>query len=193
MIKLKDILSEIKVSLPFKRNTAGWWFFKLSEPYRTQAINNWKTYKKYENIKNNLYDNILQCLYNCFEWNLTPEGGTYWIRFVSELEEKSLREIKVVNPNHKNFPIIKQYIDEIKINVGNLPKSPITISNHKEFLKLMELLLKNNITYFKWSNGYIDVDFGTKQKLKYPSLSKDYIYPLDIEYNKNEKYWNFKQ
>lgn len=88
---------------------------------------------------------------------------------------------------------LKDILSEIKINVGNLPKSPITISNHKEFLKLMELLLKNNITYFKWYNGYIDVDFGTKEEIKYPSLSKDYTYPLDIEYNKNEKYWNFKQ
>ena len=194
MIKLKDILSEIKVSLPFKRNTAGWWFSKFPEPYRTQAIKNWKNHKVYKiNPNGPLFDNIVAALSGAFVWEDTPEGVIYWIRFVSELEEKSLREIKVVNPNHKNFPIIKQYIDEIKINVGNLPKSPITISNHKEFLKLMELLLKNNITYFKWSNGYIDVDFGTKQKLKYPSLSKDYIYPLDIEYNKNEKYWNFKQ
>jgi len=219
MIKLKDILSEIKVSLPYPPKTIGWWLNQLPEPYRTQALTNWK--KDFSYKSNKLFDSVWEAILQGFIWGETPEGRDYWADYYHFGDFNNIQEIKVVNPNlpkkfpieiteenwvriskylddlgyrwvdgdkltewnpfehkdvlpedfdiensqiyiglpnfisiknalsindnkedYKNFPITKQYIDEIKINVSNLPKSPITINNHKEFLKLMELLLK---------------------------------------------------
>ena len=78
MIKLKDILSEIKVSLPYPPKTIGWWLVKLDEPYRTQAINNWKNSDLYNQYKDHKFSNIHNAVNYAFAWITSPEGGTYW-------------------------------------------------------------------------------------------------------------------
>ena len=117
-----ELLNEIKVSLPSKSKTIGWWLSKLDEPHRSRAFENWKKDFQYEENKNEIYNDFQQALGWAFYWDQTPEGYTYWDDILTTY--KNLSEIKINKPftPPKEFPIevtketyprIAKYLDRL--------------------------------------------------------------------------------
>lgn len=65
------------------------WFAMFPEPYRQQAIENYKQcfprHFKDSNSEQTLYENVCIALTEAFSWNDTPQGDIYWIDFHNKL------------------------------------------------------------------------------------------------------------
>ena len=182
MIKLKDILSEIKVSLPFKRNTAGWWFSKFPEPYRTQAIKNWKNHKVYKiNPNGPLFDNIVAALSGAFVWEDTPEGVTYWLNL--SVNTPLLSEIKINPPKNSGW-----YHDVNRMTDTRVQQAWVDYYTNKiDGKKLKQIILsicKNMMVedgFIQYINNYND---GFSEESLPPSSSGSFLtgfYDFDFE------------
>ena len=182
MIKLKDILSEIKVSLPFKRNTAGWWFSKFPEPYRTQAIKNWKNHKVYKiNPNGPLFDNIVAALSGAFVWEDTPEGVTYWLNL--SVNTPLLSEIKINPPKNSGW-----YHDINRMTDTRVQQAWVDYYTNKiDGKKLKQIILsicKNMMVedgFIQYINNYND---GFSEESLPPSSSGSFLtsfYDFDFE------------
>ncbi len=124
MIKLTDILSEIKVINPnnYKEYTAGWWLMKLPEPYRSQAIKNLRSEENkdyYEKaVKNKTYEDIDKAILDAFEWGDSNEGVIYW-RGIYNRSKSMVKEIKVNRPS-KMWDLDKPGVKYENIKVGDI-------------------------------------------------------------------------
>ena len=56
----------------YKQYTAGWWFEKLPDPYRGQAIANIKSDRVFKSLPDAIMDS--------FNWGGTKQGGGYWAK-----------------------------------------------------------------------------------------------------------------
>lgn len=178
-----ELLSEIKVNIPYKPKTIGWWLSRLDEPFRSQAFENWKKDFQYEENKNIIYNDFLYALGGAFYWDQTPEGYDYWDGIHEKY--KTLNEIKVNKPftPPKEFPIkvdknnwkdIANYLDSLGYNLTISPRNKIIDYD------IIDRLETDNVDYLYLNNNS---KFDSHPKRIY--FSSQYAY--DLERYRREK------
>lgn len=180
--KYSTNLDEIKVSVPYPPNTAGWWFSKFPEPYRTQAIKNWKNHKVYKiNPNGPLFDNIVAALSGAFVWEDTPEGATYWLNL--SVNTPLLSEIKINLPKNSGW-----YHDVNRMTDTRVQQAWVDYYTNKiDGKKLKQIILsicKNMMVedgFIQYINNYND---GFSEESLPPSSSGSFLtsfYDFDFE------------
>lgn len=121
-----DLINEIKITNnPYPEKTIGWWLMKLPQPYRSQALNNWKKDDTYEKYKNLICRSKLDALGWAFLWKNTLEGKDYWDNISYKLSNDiPLDEIKITNPNHITADKVRDMWNEICNKFGHMNGGP---------------------------------------------------------------------
>ena len=175
-------LEEIKISVPYPPKTIGWWFSKFPEPYRTQAIKNWKNHKVYKiNPNGPLFDNIVAALSGAFVWEDTPEGVTYWLNL--SVNTPLLSEIKINPPKNSGW-----YHDINRMTDTRVQQAWVDYYTNKiDGKKLKQIILsicKNMMVedgFIQYINNYND---GFSEESLPPSSSGSFLtgfYDFDFE------------
>jgi len=95
--KIEDLLAPAVVNEPAKARTAIEWLEDLPEPYRSQALANAKCPVS-EYSPDSVVKDLADAINECFNEEVTPEGGEYWCSVMDKLRngEPLVKEEKPV-------------------------------------------------------------------------------------------------
>lgn len=179
------------------KKTIREWLDELPEPYKTQAIENWKNrdVRIWDHEPNIKFDSLMDAISDAFEWGNTEQGYAYWADFYDK-KYKQTSKIRVAGFSHECTDLktedvqpigkyMRMSLREAKENYQLLLKiqsSRVLTYMEQEFLKLILANFDTNDLEekkgFTWEDsfdgavgGYI-VKWLSTEIIKMPEIGK---------------------